>query len=106
MENSETLIDGWMKREGRHTREGRKDKWGGLLTNDMQMYSGADFRFRRHLTLVDAGVTSLHVFDLQRPNAAALDVERLKALVGYKCHPVHCENVIISHPYPGNRFVP
>lgn len=46
---------------------------------------GADFRFGGDLTLVDAGVTVLHVFDLQHPFGGRILEVRLKPFVSDKC---------------------
>ena len=66
------------------------------LTDDVEGYDVADFRLSADLTLVEAGVARLHVFNLQRPRLRVVHVEALEALVRDERVPVHGEDVRIA----------
>lgn len=97
------------------------------LTNNMKMHPWAYLRLSWDLALVQASIPRLDIFDLQRPQTVTLHVERLESLIGNECvsaeeeeeenshcpsagisirdSPIYSENMIISHPHPGHRFV-
>lgn len=76
-----------------------------ILTYNVQMGTGTDFGLRSHLALVHARVSRLHVFDLQRPHARCVRVECLVAVVCDERESVHGEDVVVSHPDPGDGLI-
>ena len=58
-----------------------------------------------HLTLVDALVPRLDVFNLQRPHAVRLGVVGLEPIVRDEGDAVHREDVIVPHSDPGHALV-
>lgn len=55
------------------------------LTDYMQMCSGTNFWLCRHLTFIDASISSLNIFDLQNPFFGCVLEIRLKPFIGNEC---------------------
>lgn len=69
------------------------------------MRPGTNFGLRSHLALVQARISGLDIFDLQRPQSRAVNVERLIPVVCNERQSVHGEDVVVSHSDPGHGFV-
>lgn len=61
---------------------------GRILTDHLQSSTCAHFRFRRYLTLIDAGVAFLYVLDLKNPLFCYLFEECLKSFVRDECYSI------------------
>lgn len=71
------------------------------LTHNVKIDGVAAHRLSANLALVDAGVSLLCPFDLQRPLVGLRMVIGLETLVARVRVAAHCEDVQVSVPDPG-----